>query len=69
MADISRQGTVIHAHKRYNAFEELFVALHRALPVRSTPAIYLFWCAKELFLALFRRDGGRLYETLTVRSR
>ncbi|KAF9648865.1 Phox-like protein, partial [Thelephora ganbajun] len=28
----TKEGTVIHAHKRYNAFEELFIALHRALP-------------------------------------
>jgi len=28
----TKEGTVIHAHKRYNAFEELFVALHRVLP-------------------------------------
>ena len=35
MTALSLQGTIIHAHKRYNAFEELSTAVHRTLPVRS----------------------------------
>ena len=30
---------MIHAHKRYNGFEELFIALHRTLPVRSISTV------------------------------
>lgn len=43
---------MIHAHKRYNAFEELFVALHRTLPVGLILIIYSPGCAGELFLVL-----------------
>lgn len=53
MADLPRQGTVIHAHKRYNAFEELFITLHRTLPVRSISAIFLRGCAEEVILGAF----------------
>jgi len=35
----TKEGTVIHAHKRYNAFEELFIALHRTLPHRIIPLL------------------------------
>lgn len=28
----NKEGNVIHTHKRYNAFEELFTALHHTLP-------------------------------------
>lgn len=52
MADLSLQGTVIHAHRRYNAFEELFVALHRALPVRSIPTISILVCEGVILGAL-----------------
>lgn len=48
---------MIHAHKRYNAFEELFIALHRALPVRSISTIHsprsYSWCSFAIMANAF----------------
>ena len=29
------KGTIIHVHKRYSAFQQLYVAIRRTLPVRK----------------------------------
>lgn len=70
MTDLALQGTVIHVHKRYNAFEDLFNSLHRTLPVRSILTIYSpgcvrrgYSCAPHFITKNFLREPHLWFET------